>query len=128
MFHPGIKVSTRGQLGGKKFHPKMKYLFFFARNRNLFFILKTMTWWDKISTRLHNNNFIPGWNFPYNQPLKTPQLSYKFPKVYRYHFFPLRGMKPRIKFCSQMCTNMKSIMTKTLVLQEKIKSLEFQMP
>ena len=25
-FHPGMKVSFRGQLAGMKFHPRMKYL------------------------------------------------------------------------------------------------------
>ena len=99
--------------------------FIFLRNLNLFFILKTMTRWDEISTRFRNNfindyysllfinynNFFPGWTLPYNQPLKTLQLSYKFPKVYRYDdilsFFPSSGLKPRINFCSQICTNMK---------------------
>ena len=116
MFHPGIKFSTRGQLTGMKFYPRMKYLFFFACNRNLFFVLKTVARWHEISTRLRNNNFIPGWNLPYNQPLKTLQVSYKFPKVYRYDdilsFFPPRRLKPRINFCSQICINMKQILTK----------------
>ena len=29
MFHPGKKVSTRGQQTGIKFHPGMKYLIFY---------------------------------------------------------------------------------------------------
>ena len=29
MFHLGIKVLTRGQLAGMKFHPGMKYLIFY---------------------------------------------------------------------------------------------------
>ena len=89
---------------------------FFACNRNLFFVLKTVARWHEISTRLRNNNFIPGWNLPYNQPLKTLQVSYKLPKVYRYDdilwFFPPRRLKPRINFCSQICINMKQILTK----------------
>ena len=35
----------------------------------MFFILKTVTRWDKILTQLHSNYFILGWNLPYNQPL-----------------------------------------------------------
>ena len=27
--HPGMKVSTRGQLAGMQFHPEMKYLVFY---------------------------------------------------------------------------------------------------
>ena len=115
MYHPGMKVSTRGQLAGMKFHLRMIYLFF-ACNHKLFFILKTMVRWDEISTWLHNNNFIPRRNLPYNQPLKMLQLSYNFPKVYCYEdissFFPPRGLKPQINFCSQICTNMKKNLTK----------------
>ena len=41
----------------------------------MFFILKTMTRWDEISIRLRNNDFMPGWNLPYNQPLSLIHMK-----------------------------------------------------
>ena len=109
-FIPGWKFQPGVRLQRWNFIPDWN-IYFFACNHHLFFILKTVARWDEISTRLCNNNFIPGLNLLYNQPLKTLQLSYKFPKVYRYDdilsFFPSSGLKPRINFCSQICTNMK---------------------
>ena len=109
-FNPGVELKLR--LYGEKWCFVLGWnIYFFACNRNLFFILKTMAGWDEIPTRLHNNNFIPGWNLSYNQLLKTFELSYDSPKVYRYEdrlsFFPPRRLKPRINFCSQICTSMK---------------------
>ena len=52
MFHPRMKVSTRGQLAGMNLRLHVIVI--------CFFMMKTITRWDEMSTRMRNNYFIPG--------------------------------------------------------------------